>query len=218
MLPYKFERSNIFWYRVLHHLKCQIEETCTTLQQAQQFTEFPQYSHPKGMWMLMSTEDATVILPRVLLVSQTHCHRDRCHTRSCLKFYTWQMQKVSEENANLLNNRRFFQIFWVSRLSLNPSQGPKASSLESTSSVAVCLAGLLHLALRQPAMPEVSGSLPRSLELEGLACTISASRALYVEQRESLEDVGLTTRSWGSQAAPGRMWGSRHLCQLWDCL
>lgn len=31
------------WYRNLHHLKCQTEETCTTLQQVQLFTELPQY-------------------------------------------------------------------------------------------------------------------------------------------------------------------------------
>ena len=31
ILPYKLERSHISWYRILHHLKCQIEETCTTL-------------------------------------------------------------------------------------------------------------------------------------------------------------------------------------------
>lgn len=39
-----WEKSH-FLILILHHLKCDIEEICTALQQAQQFTELPQYSH-----------------------------------------------------------------------------------------------------------------------------------------------------------------------------
>lgn len=66
---------------------------------------------------------------------------------------------------------------WVSKLSPNLSQGPKALSFETWSSVAVCLAGLPRVAWRQPAMPEVSGSLPQSLEVKSPACPIGARRA-----------------------------------------
>lgn len=71
----------------------------------------------------------------------------------------------------------FFQTSWVSKLSPNPSQGPHALSPETCSSVAVCLAGLPPPARRQPAVPEVSGCLPQSLEVKSPACPTSTHRA-----------------------------------------
>ena len=217
MLPYKLERSHIFWYRILYHLKCQIEETCTTLQQVQKFTELPQYSHSQGS----STEDATVILPCVLLVSQTHFNQDRCHTKTGLKFYKLQMKKVSEKNASLLNNRSFvpnilsFKTFSKSEprsQGFVPWDREQCGSLLGRTPTFSFEAASYARGFRQSATESGSQKpgMPRQRS--------QGSQALYVEQRGSLEDLGLAPRSCGSWAAPCRIRWSRHLCQLWDCL
>lgn len=177
----------------------------------------PRYSHSEGS----STEDASLILLCVLSVSQTHFNQDRCHTKIGLKFYKLQMKKVSEKNANLLNNRSSvpnilgFKTFSKSE---PRSQGfvpwdqeqcgsllgrTPTFSFEGASYARGFRQSATESASRKPSMPH--------------QCS-RGSQTLYVEQRGSLEDLGLAPRSCGSQAAPCRIWWRRHLCQLWDCL
>lgn len=85
ILPCKLERSHISWYRGLKH---QVEVTCTTLHQVQQFPEVPQYSHSHR-----ECQCDSALCP--IIITETH-------TKTRLKFYKLQMKKVSEKNAQFV--------------------------------------------------------------------------------------------------------------------